>query len=356
MKRVLYFLYTLLAVAAFAACTGERDDTWVAVELVAAGSPVQVSRAADMNVIANAVIVVFKGGVVDQCKYVADYAGGGRVYLKRGGSYQIFAVANLADANCPEGSAAAYLDGVASTADLDNLYLLAAESERDNLIMCSELKSVSVPDSPLATADRTVALDMRRVQSRIELNVYNKISGPGGSIASGVEPHSYFTNHLPGGAWLRERSADRTTEAYWKTTQKPFPAPVEKQVNSTWYNYYAFEIITFENRRGEVDISLIGSEYDRKAQAPAHALEINLIGYANGKVLDTFVIPGKGRTPETGTWDNLLDYNVDRNCIYHINVYINHTGSIDIDSRRVYLETVVCGDLESPGGGSGNEF
>lgn len=337
------------------------EDDMFAVELAAAGGSVQVSRAADMNAIENAIVLVWDaaGTTLLHNRYL-DYAGKERVYL-RAGTYQIFAVANLTDENCPNGSVATYLSDVAVPADLNGKHLIATSSTPGNLIMCSGVETTVIANN---TDDKTIVL--RRVQTKINLNIYNKISGQGGSVASGVEMHSYYTDNLPKGSYLIEQPAtDNPSDPYDYPGgyERVYPTtlsnPTEVELTSgNWYHRYNVEIITFENRRGTIDILEIASAYDRKEKAPDNALEINVIGYANGAVLDTFVLPGKGRSAEPNypDMDNIANFDVDRNCIYHINVIINNTANIDIDSRREYLELAVCGDLNPPVDGTGAEF
>lgn len=367
-KTILYPAAMLLTAVLFSACVRTLpdgpattvDDDLVALELVPTGGSVQITRA-NMNDISNAVVLVWDqaGTTLLHNRYL-DYAAHERVYL-RAGTYQIFAVANLTDANCPNGDAATWLSDVALRDDLNAKFLLA-DPNATHMVMCSGIQTKTLTDyvTPME-------IKLRRLQTVIDLNIYNKISGPGPeeAVTSGVELDSFFTDNLPNGSWLLERTSaspspsdDYRTAGYGKTSPTNFSTLTynDEQVNDNWYRHYSAEIITFENRRGSD--SRVTTAYQRKKYAPDNALEINVIGKVGNQMLDTFVLPGKGRSVESNEpdIDNITNFDVDRNCIYHVNVVINSTTNISIDSRREYLELVVCGDLETPGIGVGGNF
>lgn len=362
MKKILYPVAIVLITALFSACTRtEPDEELVAVEFIAAGESVQVTRAADMNGIDNAIMLVFDQTGTTLLHYKnLKYAAGERMYL-RAGTYQIFVVANLTDDNCPgDYTAADYLSDVVASSQLDTKHLLAASLRGDGkVIMSSGLVTTTISHN---RDDKTITLF--RVQTKINLNVYNLLDGLGGNVISGVELYSFFTKNLPQGSYLIERATssnpyDYTLAGYGETSPVKFSAITSKDtvVNTTPYRKYRIEILTFESRRGTVS-GVSSSMYERKELAPDNALEVNILSYANSKMLNTFVLPGLGRNTEPLPDTVFGDFNIDRNCVYHVNVYIDgaNPANITADSRREYLEIVVCGDLESPGSGSGADF
>jgi hypothetical protein len=99
--------------------------------------------------------------------------------------------------------------------------------------------------------------------------------------------------------------------------------------------------------------------YERKEKAPANALEFTFISEANSKMLYTYVLIGKGRDLLEPPDTQFGNYDVDRNCIYHVNIYIDGATEANItsDSRREYLDVVaVCGELVPPEEGAEGEF
>lgn len=364
MKNIKYSIFAILFAVIIVSCERNEipvEEELVAIELVAAEESVEVSRAANMNLIDNATILVFDAaGTTVLYRKNVNHNSGGRLYIKKGTGYQIFAVANLADANCPGAyTAANYLNDVTQVSDLNSKYLIATTSTPDKIIMCSNL--VTGVDVTSANFTTPIQIELKRVQTKIDLHVYNKTSGGG----SGVTLHSYYTNNLPLGSWLRGRagsSPNPSTGDYagGYSTTKGSPvlfSTLTPTTDKPGYAHYTIEIITFENRRGN-GTTAITNVYDRKKYAPANALEITIAGYdaAAGTMLNTYVHPGKGRTPENAGPDNINNFDLDRNCIYHVNVYIESTTNITYDSRREHLELKVCGDLESPTNGTGADW
>lgn len=360
----------LLTAAAIASCArdeydglNEPDDDMVALELAVGGSVQITTRATNINDVRNAAIIVFNhdGTQVLQCKYI-EYADGERVFLKKNATYQIFVVANFTNANCPPPyTVKTYLKDVGSPAALKSKYLYFDSPTPDWMIMYSELTTVTVAQTLADPADRTVTINMFRAQSKIELNVYNKISGKGGAVTSDVTPYSYYTKGLPTDSNLTEQGGDSQQIGYNRTGEIKFedlaaPDDVQDPSTGNWYRKYTTEIISFENRQGK-DVRVTDPSL-RKQYAPENAVEITIIGFdaAEGTMFNTYVHPGNGRQPENNGPDDITDFNVERNCIYHVNVYIDGVDNIRDDSRREHLAKVVCGDLESPGDGDDREW
>lgn len=361
----------LLTAAAIVGCARgeyngptEPDDDMVALELTVEGS-VQITTRTDINDVRNAAVIVFNhdGSQVLQCKYI-EYADGERVFLKKNATYQIFVVANFTNANCPPGyTVKTYLKDVERPGDLENKYLFFDSPTPDWMIMYSELTTVPVAATLLDPADRTVTIKMFRAQSKIELNVYNKISGKGGDVTSNVTLYSYYTKGLPKDSHLTEQGSDIGQAGYERTDEIKFedlaaPVDVQNPDNGKWYRKYTTEIISFENRKGKVPA--VDNPYKRKEFAPENALEITIVAFdaVEGTMFNTYVHPGNGRSvePNDPDIDDITDFNVDRNCIYHVNVYIDGVSNIRNDSRREHLTKAVCGDLESPGDGGVKEW
>ena len=381
MKRILYPICIALCAAALSGCSKDGppkplDDELIAIELSATFTPVAVSRA-DAYVsqtIRNVAFIVFNaaGTAVEPNgrKYIDDYSAGERIYL-RPGNYRIFAVANLDDSNCPGSlTAKTYFSDVNSVGDLAGKYLVTSSTAGSKAIMCSDdAETVNIttgtPGSPYP-----YTIHIRSVQTRIELNVYNKVNGQfDTTVASGVTLLSYDVNSLPSNSWLLERtkasnpanydyalSLGTPSTGYWETAVQGFPTYTTVPLGSDWYRKYSIEIYIFENRRGNGTTTIVDVK-DRKKYAPESATEIVIFGQdANGHVFDTYVHPGQGRISETPVVDNIDNFDIDRNCIYHINVVIKSTASISTDTRRQYYETVLCGELKDPTNGTGADF
>jgi hypothetical protein len=362
------------------------DDGLVPVELVALGSDVEVTRAGidpSYTTINSATIIVFHATEdrVLQNRYLADVTTD-KIYLKKGETYRVFAVANLADANCPNNNASTYFADVDSTTDLDGKYFIASPAGTAPALMpmtsigsvptdlTTQIVTVVVPPPSLIApvppaVEYSVTIQMRSIYTKVELNFYNKTD-------SGVTPQSYLIESLPTGSWIIERdqsgAANYDYADYLGTLTPPqigyVATSLKTFANGGWtaapapYDGYEMQTITFytlENRRG-TDGS-VTNEADRKENAPANALELTFISEANSKLLYTYVHVGQGREAETPTTDAVNNYDVDRNCIYHVNIYINGTANVVTDSRREYLDVVaVCGDLIPPTDGTAGEF
>jgi hypothetical protein len=359
------------------------DDGLVPIELAALTSGVEVTRAAGIDpsytTISSATIIVFHATEdrVLQNRYLADVTTD-KVYLKKGEtetSYRVFAVANLVDANCPNGNASTYFADVDEIADLEGKYFIASPAGTAPALMpmtsigsaadlSTQIATVVVqPPSLIApvppAVEYSVTIQMRSIYTKVEMNIYNK-SG------SGVTPQSYFIENLPKHSWIVERAKSSSAAA-----GDDYPQSYTGYDNTAWddlttgwtasENSYMKRTITFytlENRRGVVS-GLNPNMYERKAEAPANALEFTFTGQANGKILYTYVLIGKGRDALDPPDEWYGNYDVDRNCIYQVNVYIDGANETNItsDTRREYLNVVaVCGELTPAGKGTEGEF
>jgi hypothetical protein len=363
------------------------EERLVPIKLAGLGSNTQITRAGidpSFTDIKTATVIVFnQAGTEVLQRRNLDYANGDRVYLKPG-TYKVFAVANLTDGNCPgDYTAANFFDDVETSADLDdNEYYFvstatagAAPSTSTGMPMTSigsdptdlttQIVEVIVPDPIVSGVSDEVIIKMRSIYTKVELTIYNNTS-------SGVVPQSYLVENLPKNSWIIERpqTDPATGDDYPQSLAEPYTGyanttvadlltgwtTTPETINGKNYVKRTITLYTLENRRGVVS-GVSANMYERKEKAPANALEITFISTANNKMLYTHVLVGKGRSAETppDTWYG--DYNVDRNSIYRVNVYIDGTNNMESDSRREYLDEIaVCGTLTPPGNGTAIEF
>jgi hypothetical protein len=369
------------------------QDEYVPIRLVALTSGVEVTRAGidpSATDIESATIIVFDGteDKVLQCRHLTDVATE-QIYLKAGDTYRVFAVANLGDGNCPNGDAATYFDDVAEIADLDEKYFISTVAAGaaptlmpmtsvDNSDATSSLATVTIQHPllpPAVGVESTVTIKMRSIYTKVVVTIYNRTSRWGAN-QSGLTFSSYLTENLPQGSWIVERPLadvvyDSETETWsenataagddYPQTLTPlwtgYAASGLTDISTGWSttpiqigaNYYvsrSFDVYTLENRRG---IVAGVSAHQRKEKAPQYALQLTAIGTLNNKTFYTYVLVGKGRVPETPPDWWYGNYNVDRNCIYHVNLYVNSINNIEQDTRREYLDVVVVqNDLVSP--------
>ena len=379
MKKIIYSICTVLCAAAFAGCERNEDDRpqrqsdeMVAIELSVAGGSTQITRAGidpTLTAIDSVTFIVFDAASSNawlQTKTI-DYAGGERLFLRAGGSYNIFAVANLDDSYCPNGDAGTYLNDVTTVAGLDSKYILAASalgSKQGKVPMitgttATPLEQIVIP-SPITVPTTSFELELRSLYTKVSVNIYNLTSGGG----SGVTPGGYLTEDLPTASYLVEQTDDY---AYLNTlySRSAFTTPLPvaggsytfDQLPGKTYNKCSVDVYCLENRRGD---GVLVDVYDRRDEAPAYATAIRILSTVTGRndLLDTYLFPGKGRSVEANNpdVDKIYNYDIDRNSIYHINVIINGTADVTLDSRREYIEREVCGGIEDPDSGTGADF
>ena len=369
MKKIPQLICIVLCMAALAGCSknepikpANSGEEMVAIEL-SAMFEVEATRATYVSqAIRNVLFAIFDdAGTFESVKSISDYSAGERIYLRVGRVYKIFAIANLDNSNCPGGSVDNFFAGVSTVADLDNLFLFAPTTVTPGkMIMCSDAPARLdiVTGSPYFHT-----IPIRNIQTKIDLNIYNRVTDSGGgTLASGVTLHSYNINALPGFSHMLEQAADYSSPSssadFWNTAVTIFPTGyTTEQLGSDWYRKYSIEIYTFENRQG-VGTTTITNANQRKEYAPQFATEIVILGAdAAGHVFNTFVHPGKGRNISgTTVVDDINNFDINRNCVYHINVVIYNTTNISSDTRRQYYKTVLCGELEDPGSGTGADF
>jgi hypothetical protein len=216
---------------------------------------------------------------------------------------------------------------------------------------------------------------MRSIYTKVAVTIYNRTDSEGANL-SGLTFSSYLAENLPQSSWIVERPlADVVYDSEAKTWSENATAagddypqtltpvwtgyaasgltdistgwtatPIQKETD--YYVSRSFDVYTLENRRGIVPGV---SALRRKEMAPERALQLTVVGTLNGKPFYTYVLVGKGRAPETPPDWWYGNYNVDRNCIYHLNLYVNSITDVEEDSRREYLDVVaVQNDLIPP--------
>ncbi len=290
-----------------------------------------------------------------------------KIYLQTDSTYYIFAAANLDAFNSPNGDASTYFDDVHTYGDLKEKFIVIGSSlVPKKLVMTTKgVVQVKLPNEVDQSATVNVFLD--RVYSQLELNIYNKVDNEGENL-SGVFPVSFTGIHVPKCSYLLERNVANYTEplesmkwdysgkyypdnsatAFTQTQTYQLPTPEAKLVsrNGVWYTKQTVYGFIFENRQG--DISGIDSVQQRFRKAPPFAMYAQITSATavspknpKGEVLLSYIHPGKGWSGKTDDPVYINNYDIDRNCIYHMDVYINSIDSVDYDSRRFFLDQLV---------------
>lgn len=326
---------------------------------------VVVSRATPVDLLMDAIddvhILIFKdvSGVegidentpVDKRDYI-QYKTEQRVFLQPGAIYYVFAAANL-------NAGASYFDDVQKYGDLQKKILVQGASLiPDKLVMTT--KGV-VPVNLTDIGDKTSVIFLSRVQTQMRLNIYNKVDERG-DIASGVYPVSFTGINIPRYSYLLDRGMkpgdtqsrgldfssytddEHKDTVFTRTATYLLPDPVETvTIGTTRYTRQTVYGFVFENRQGRVFtfkdrdgvVKNLTSVKDRKLAAPEFATIAQITSTTADKVLLTYMMPGQDLN---GDLDVTNDYNIDRNCIYHLNVYIRGVNEVETDSRREYLD------------------
>ncbi|MDL2265257.1 hypothetical protein LJC57_02370 [Parabacteroides sp. OttesenSCG-928-G07] len=381
LKTIQYIvIYILLLATAFVGCSETeipiQEDDLVAIELVGLNGSVQVTRAGgidpSLTTIHNATIIVFHADTMFQRRTI-DYAAGERVFLKRGGTYKVFVIANLDDANCPDDfTTATYFDDVEHIDDLNSKYFISSTAPGIAPVKMPMISGSSASPFEVVTINKppqstTVTLQLRSLYTKVEVSLYNLVNDGAGN-SSGVELLTYYANNLPTYSWLVERPTTNpnasddypqtltpTTIGYDRSSLVDIRVPDQVHPGSRTYARHSFVVYCLENRRGTVTELTADNVFERKAKAPKFAFEVNFQGNANEEdVLQTYVVIGKGHDENYVT--QYGNFDIERNCIYQVQVYIDGVTNVKYDSRRMYLNVVISGDLEFPGDGQDYEF
>lgn len=282
------------------------------------------------------------------------------IYLKRGPTYYIYAISNLDDSNCLGSDVDTYFDDVTTYGELKNKYVQFMERtprQLNKMIMATkEIVPVSLPENSNIFKP---TITMHRLYSKFIINIYNKVtSATDQTVTSGVYPSRISFVDLPRYSFIHERKVNRgengekhdyaftledASKGYFESMSKALTeVDTVVQINGNWYTRQTLEYFAFENRRGDKNVTDV---HDRKELAPDYASYLQLVSLTTKKALLTFIHPGKGRESETATQENIGNYDIDRSCVYHVNVYINGVNNIEYDSRRAYLDQVVIFSL-----------
>jgi hypothetical protein len=370
----------------------------VPINLVTATGGAQITRAGIdplFTTITNATIIVFdQQGNRLQYRNI-DYASGERVYLEAGGQFQVFAVANLTDGNCPgDYTAATYFADVETTADLYTKYFISTTApgaapakmamtstgEEDPTNLSAQIVSIEVENPIVKDVSGAVNIKMRSIYTKVVLTIYNRTNSAG-TVQSTIEIVRFLGKNLAKYSWIIERPQSDTSD-YAQSPDSELEKPSQgyattriistgsiddwtrtpELINGKYYVKHTATMYTLENRRGTV--AEVTTPYDRKKYAPQFALEVNLISYINSAeimdmLLETHVLVGQGSDQLTppNKWEG--NYDVERNSIYYLNVFFDTAtkATIEQDSRRNYLELLaLCGELSSPTDGSSFGF
>lgn len=367
------FPFCLLVLVLLTGC--ETEDMWeqpytpkgdeVAVNLsfyTNSGKNV-VTRAGEkdlMNYIDDVHILIFKdkgeAGVLEDGDSVVirDYIQYGveqKVYLRSNTSYYIFAAANIDPFNSPTGNAATYFNDVKTYGQLKSKYVIIGSSLiPDKLIMTTDsVVKVKLPYKNEVDDEVNMRIPLSRVHTQLELNIYNRVNPLDTTIVSGVYPVSFTGLSIPMTSHLMKlpydhsavlQSAGKTAFTQTQTYMLPKPVDTLYVMDGKTYTLQTVRGFIFENHQG--DTTGLINVYDRRKMAPANATIAQITSNTDRNVLLTYMLPGKGRDKVTGT-DVINNFDIDRNCIYHLNVIINSADTVQIktDTRREFLDQLV---------------
>ncbi|MDH6357167.1 hypothetical protein [Parabacteroides sp. PF5-9] len=315
------------------------------------------------------------------------------VFLEKNQTYYVYAVANLDESNIPEGegNVHTFFDNVQTYGDLKNKFVqfrVLSPADLGKVIMTSD--DPQTPNSGIVKIEYdgvneifAPKVELYRLQAKFVVNIYNKVNADR-TNASGVTPTSINGANFPRKSYLVRRAYDyadgngdgNIEEAdfgdFYSSPPLLLPAPTGDLVQYTYdsnagnttsyYTKQTIEYFCFENRRGSRDLTgyepknsegnpiteyedgtLIGHVplvYGRNELAPDCSSHLMLLSMTDNDVLRTFIHAGQGRKEERldpYAEDDITNFDVDRNCVYHFNVIINSTKDVIIDSRREFL-------------------
>ncbi|MDR2584641.1 MAG: hypothetical protein LBC84_00220 [Prevotellaceae bacterium] len=317
-----------------------------------------ITRATDdpndlMNYVDNVHLLIFDNSNNIIYRTYFAYGVEQNVYLKRGYNYKIFVVANINADNTNINNAEAFFDDVHTLSDLNSKYVVASSRsvlQVGKIIMTSD---GTIPVD-LTTASGTpiqIPVPLHRLSSKVIFNVFNKVA-PGPSNVFPVSwnvidvPHTSFLvesaqDHPMTGGVLGSPTLQQIQSLYTQSQAELLPLPESGTVafNGNTYTKQTFEFFSFENRRGNVSGITGTNVSERKALAPDFSTFVQLMSYTDlDRTLLHYIHIGKGRDIETppDKWFN--NYDIDRNAVYHLNVYINGYNNVLLDSRVEYLD------------------
>lgn len=304
-----------------------------------------------------------------------QYGAQQNIFLKKGKKYYIYVVANLDDSNCPNGNVATYFDDVQKYGDLKDKYvqfLVRTPDQLGKVIMATpEIVPITLPDIPGIDDIFTPYIPLRRLQTEFIINIYNRVDpDDGNKVSSGVNPFMLSMVDMPRYSYVMERTGIETdgthdypftlgdvSKGYYETSVDFLP-DVEEIIEHPYnpgrfYTKQTVKFFSFENRRGSVpeiltyedpERGVVDPVYGRRALAPEFSTHLQLMSLTPGNSLITYVHAGQGRSPENTTPprnDDITNFDVERSCVYHFNIYINSTTDVEIDTRREYLNQAI---------------
>ncbi len=284
------------------------------------------------------------------------------IYLKKNQAitYYAFAIANLDDSNCPNGNVDTYFDDVVTYGDLQKKYVQfnnVSPSQTGKVIMSSSealALTLGPPDNPQPGDEDVFTPDviMSRVQTKFIVNIFNRVTSAGANLSK-VHPSTMYFVNVPQYSYLMGRTTDyaytpgnlvNVNNGYYSSPTDFIPDPTgsPQLIGGDYYTRQTIEYYSFENRRGTVNLN--GNVYNRFENAPQNSTYFKLTSITDLGTLLTYVHAGQGRNTSTPTptlTDNINDYNVERNCIYHFNIYIKDTMNVTVDTRREFIQQLV---------------
>jgi hypothetical protein len=265
--------------------------------------------------------------------------------------YKICVIANLDATNTHIGNAADFFADVHNLTDLKNKYIIASSRSVQDLgkiVLISQGVTDELVDFEVFTNVSTdINVPLRRLSTKIVFNVHNRVDPSTRAVLSHVYPVSWNVVNTPYTSYLMQHPGDHPQTGsdiqanYLQTVAELLPEPQAPLVTigANSYTLQTFEIYCFENRRGSV--AGLTDVRDRREMAPDFSTFVQITGYtdqAGNPSLMHYIHAGKARAvedPSPTDWVNNFD--VDRNSIYHMNIYINDINNIAQDSRREQL-------------------
>ncbi len=364
----------LLATGWLIASCSELEDTHYAkgtagmvklnLQLYTPEAEVITSRASNldalMSEIDNVHVLIFNSNDSIVYRHYLNYGEEQNIFLLPANNYRLFIVANLDATNTNIGNAEAFFDDVYTLTELREKYIIVSSRSVEQLgkitMTSNGLISANIPGS--VGNQVTMRIPMKRVKAKVIFNIYNKVvSQTDKTVASGVYPISWNSVNMPVSSFLVERennellypggtfdhpmngTDDTDIATHFNMSAAEMLPSLETttvQYKNNWYTKQSFSLFVYENRRGDVGGVTVDSL--RKKLAPKHSTFVQITSYTGSKVLVHYIHIGQGRKLQSGTSDDICNFDVDRSAIYNMNVYINGAESIEFDSRREYLD------------------
>lgn len=342
--------------------------------LVTANSQVFATRAGDpMITIDDVHLLIFETteveGLTDASPLILrnyyQYGVMQHIYLRKGDDvvYYVYVIANLDDSNCPNSTVETFFTGVENYGQLKEKYVQFLERTPQQLgkvvMSTGEAIRIALPSNSDVFSP---TIPLQRMQAKFTINIYNRVtSSTDATVLSKVYPTTLAMVDLPRYSYVMSREVNEVdypdgthdypftlspvSDGYYTTTANFLPASTGiVGHNGNWYSKQTIEFFAFENRRGsEPDINDYGASHDnvpnvygRKLLAPEFSSHLRLTSLTEGNTLLTYVHAGKVRADGATALD-ITNFDVDRNSIYHFDIYINSANDVSVDTRRELL-------------------